>query len=66
VLALLAYARGGFVSWKTGLLLLPGIFAGGILGAMLARRIEPGLMRKVFAAAMFALGIWQIADAWRG
>jgi hypothetical protein len=66
VLALLAYARGGFVSWKTGLLLLPGIFAGGILGAMLARRIEPGLMRKVFAATMFALGIWQIADAWRG
>jgi uncharacterized membrane protein YfcA len=45
---------------------LPGIFAGGILGAMLARRIEPGLMRKVFAATMFALGIWQIADAWRG
>jgi uncharacterized membrane protein YfcA len=64
VLALLAYARGGFVSWKTGLLLLPGIFVGGIIGAVLAKRIEPNRMRKVFAATMFALGIWQIAGVW--
>src|SRR5690242_20946361 len=32
LLALLAYARQGFVSWRTGLLLIPGLFLGGILG----------------------------------
>jgi hypothetical protein len=64
VLALLAYAKGGYVSWQTGLLLLPGLFVGGILGGMLAKRIEPRMMRKVFAATMFALGVWQIAGVW--
>src|SRR5579863_5108487 len=64
-LALLAYAKGGYVSWKTGVLLLPGLFIGGILGGMLAERLEPHLMRKVFAGTMFALGVWQIADACR-
>ena len=31
-LALLAYAREGFVSWRTGLLLIPGVFLGRIVG----------------------------------
>jgi uncharacterized membrane protein YfcA len=65
-LALIAYARGGDVSWMTGFLLLPGIFIGGVLGGMLAKRMDPGVMRKVFAASMFALGVWQIAEAVRG
>src|SRR5207253_10499473 len=29
-LALVAYARDGFVSWRTGLFLIPGVFLGGI------------------------------------
>ena len=65
LLALLAYAKGGYVSWRTGLLLLPGLFVGGMLGGKMAERLEPGMMRKVFAAMMFGLGVWQIADAWR-
>ena len=36
VLALTVYSREGFVSWKTGVLLIPGIFLGGIAGGILA------------------------------
>ena len=64
ILALLAYAREGFVSWKTGLLLIPGIFLGGILGGTLVKRIKPVRMRQIFAGVLFALGAWQAFGAW--
>ncbi len=63
-LALLAYSKDGFVSWKTGLLLIPGAFLGGIAGGILAKRIKPRLMRQIFAGILFALGAWQALDAW--
>jgi len=58
VLALMAYSKEGFVSWKTGLLLIPGVFLGGIAGGILAKKIEaakdapgfcgdPGFTRRV-------------------
>jgi uncharacterized membrane protein YfcA len=64
ILALLAYAKEGFVSWKTGLLLIPGIFLGGILGGTLVKRIKPVRMRQIFAGVLFALGAWQAFGAW--
>jgi len=64
VLALMAYARDGFVSWNTGLLLIPGVFLGGILGGRLAERLQPRRMRQVFAGVLFALGAWQAFTAW--
>jgi uncharacterized protein len=64
ILAFLAYSKAGFVSWKTGLLLIPGIVAGGILGGKLAERLQPRRMRQIFAGIMFALGAWQAAGAW--
>src|SRR5438105_8665461 len=64
VLALLAYARQGFVSWKTGLLLIPGVFLGGIVGGRLAEKLQPQRMRQVFAGSLFALGTWQAFSAW--
>lgn len=64
LLALLAYARQGFVSWRTGLLLIPGVFLGGILGAMLAEKVKPHRMRQIFAGILFALGTWQAFSAW--
>lgn len=64
VLAFLAYARADFVSWKTGLLLIPGVFLGGIAGGAIARRIQPRPMRLIFAGAMLALGLWQALSAW--
>jgi uncharacterized membrane protein YfcA len=65
LLAFLAYAKAGYVSWNTGLLLIPGVFVGGYLGGELARRLKPVLMRRVFAALMFLLGLWQVFSAWR-
>jgi uncharacterized membrane protein YfcA len=65
LLAFLTYAQNGYVSWQTGLLLIPGVFAGGILGGHAARRLNPRRMRQVFAALMFLLGAWQVFSAWR-
>ena len=64
VLALMAYAREGFVSWRTGLLLIPGGFLGGVVGGMLAEKLQPRRMRQVFAGILFALGAWQAFSAW--
>jgi uncharacterized membrane protein YfcA len=63
-LAFFAYAKAGYVTWQTGLLLIPGVFAGGILGGWLAKRLNPRRMRQVFAGLMFALGMWQAVAAW--
>jgi uncharacterized protein len=64
VLGLIAYARQGFVSWRTGLLLIPGVFLGGIVGGILAKKLQPRRMRQVFAGTLFALGAWQAVSAW--
>ena len=64
LLAFLAYAQHGYVQWQAGLLLIPGVFLGGILGGKLARRLNPTRMRQVFAALMFILGAWQVFSAW--
>jgi len=64
LLAFFAYAKAGYVSWQTGLLLIPGVFAGGILGGSLAKRLQPRRMRQVFASLMFVLGVWQAVAAW--
>ena len=65
LLAFLAYTRAGYVSWKTGLLLVPGVFVGGVAGGIVARHIRPGPMRHIFASVMFLLGAWQILAAFR-
>jgi uncharacterized membrane protein YfcA len=65
LLAFLAFAKAGYVSWETGLLLIPGVFVGGILGGQAARRLNPSRMRQLFAGLMFVLGCWQVFSAWR-
>jgi uncharacterized membrane protein YfcA len=64
VLALMAYSKEGFVSWRTGMLLIPGVFLGGIAGGTMAKWIKPKVMRQVFAGILFALGAWQAFSAW--
>jgi uncharacterized membrane protein YfcA len=64
VLALMAYSKEGFVSWKIGMLLIPGVFLGGIAGGKMAKWIKPKLMRKIFAGVLFALGALQAYSAW--
>src|SRR4029077_6279750 len=63
-LAFFAYARSGDVSWRIGLLLIPGVFVGGILGGVLAKSLPPQRMRQVFAGLLFLLGVWQATAAW--
>jgi uncharacterized membrane protein YfcA len=64
VLALMAYSKEGFVSWKTGMLLIPGVFLGGIAGGKMTKWIKPRLMRQLFAGMLFALGVLQAFSAW--
>jgi uncharacterized protein len=66
ILAVMAYSKAGYVSWQTGLLLIPGVFLGGILGGNVAKRIPAARMRRIFAVLMFLLGISQIVSAYRG
>jgi uncharacterized membrane protein YfcA len=66
LLAVLAYGKAGYVDWRTGLLLIPGVFLGGIAGGKVARRIPSVPMRKIFAALMFLLGVYQVYSAVRG
>jgi uncharacterized protein len=66
LLAFLAYWKAGYVDLHTGALLVPGVFVGGILGGMLARKLNRRRMAEVFAALMFVLGGWQVFSAWRG
>jgi uncharacterized protein len=66
LLAFIEYAKHGYVDWRTGLLLIPGVFFGGIVGGRLARRLHPVRMRQVFACLMLLLGVWQIFSASRG
>jgi len=65
LLAFLAYAKAGYVSWHTGLLLIPGIFLGGIAGGALAKCVSPNHLRRVFAAVVFLVGAWQALVALR-
>ena len=64
LLAIIAYARQGFVSWRVGLLLIPGVFLGGIVGGILAKRVNAHRMRQIFAGILFTLGAWQVLIAW--
>jgi uncharacterized protein len=64
LLAFLAYYQAHQVDITAGLLLVPGVFFGGIAGGKIANSLSPHRMRTVFAAFLFLLGGWQIANAW--
>jgi uncharacterized protein len=64
LLAVLNYASKQEVNWTVGLLIMPGVFVGGLLGGKLAHKISPRRMRQAFAVFLFVLGVWQIASAW--
>jgi uncharacterized protein len=64
LLGFLAYYHAKEVDIPVGLLIIPGVFLGGILGGKLANALTPHRMRAVFAVFLFLLGIWQIVVAW--
>jgi uncharacterized protein len=59
LLAFLAYYRAGAVDVPTGLLIIPGVFLGAILGSRIAVRIPAARMRRIFAVVLFVLGTWE-------
>ncbi len=63
LLAFINYARAGQVDWRVGLLLMPGVFLGGVAGARLALRLAPQRMRVLFAALVFLLGAFEVLDS---
>lgn len=64
LLGFFEYSRAHYVDWQVGLLLMPGIFLGGIAGSRLAQTLRPRLMRQVFAVLLFVLGTWEAISAW--
>jgi uncharacterized membrane protein YfcA len=62
LLAFVAYYRAGHVDIKTGLLVMPGVLLGGIIGGRIATHLSAARMRRVFAAILFTLGIWVFAS----
>lgn len=66
ILAVMAYSKAGYLDWKTGLLLIPGVFLGGIAGGALAKKIPAAGMRRIFALLIFLLGVYQVLSAFRG
>jgi hypothetical protein len=63
LLAFLNYARAGEVDWKVGLLIMPGIFLGGLAGGKIALRLQPSEMRRGFAILLLPIGTSQIVAA---
>jgi uncharacterized protein len=59
LLAFLAYYRAGAVDIRTGLLIIPGIVIGGIVGSKIAVRLPAARMRRVFAIILFVLGAFE-------
>jgi len=64
LLAFWNYADAGQVNWEAGLLLMPGVFLGGMAGSYLALKLSPRRMRRVFSGILFVLGAWQVWSAW--
>lgn len=62
--AFLEYNAAGFVDWRAGLLMIPGVFFGGMAGSRLAQWLTAVWMRRVFAIFLLLLGIWQMLSVW--
>jgi uncharacterized membrane protein YfcA len=64
LLAFLGYAAAGKVDYHVGLLLMPGVFFGAMLGSQIAHALSPRRMRRVFAVLLFLVGALQVAHGW--
>lgn len=64
LLAFLTYYHAHQVDVRVGLLIIPGVFLGGICGGKMANALSPYRMRAIFAIFLFLLGAWQVTAAW--
>ncbi len=51
------YLRAGHVDWRLGLLLGTGLAAGGYVGGLWAQTLPTIVLRRLFAAVLFALAV---------
>ena len=57
--AILVFTAGGAISWKHGLVMLPGAGLGGWMGVWFARRVPQGVLRwLVIAIGLFLAGYY--------
>ena len=56
LVATAVFAGQGLIDWNVGFLLGGASFAGAILGAILTRRLSNVWLRRIFLAAVIALG----------
>ena len=59
-LAALTYYRQGHVSLKAAGLIALGIFIGGWLGSIVAVRLSPLVLRKVFAVFLLSISVYML------
>jgi len=59
LLAFITYYRAHQVDVRTGLMIIPGVFIGGILGGRLAVGLSALHLRRIVACILFALGAYE-------
>ncbi len=57
LLAMLAYAKQGFVNYRFGLIVMVAFFIGGLLGAKLAISLPEQLLKKLFGILIILVGL---------
>jgi uncharacterized protein len=57
LVATLVFAREGLVDWQLGLILSVASFAGGLLGAVLAKRVSNLWLRRIFVVAVIVMAL---------
>ena len=57
VVATLVFAKEGLVDWRLGLILNVAAFAGGLLGAVFAKRVSNLWLRRVFFVAVIFMAL---------
>ncbi len=64
LLAFLAYYHAHEVNFEAGLLIMPGVFFGGLVGSDMAEKFSAERMRRIFAIFVLVLGIAAVISTW--
>ena len=59
VCALIVHAKNKCIDYRVCVYIVLFGLAGAAAGAFLANSLDAGMLKKVFAAGVFALGVWQ-------
>jgi uncharacterized protein len=57
LVATLVFAKEGLVNWRLGLFLSVASFGGGLLGAVLAKRLSNLWLRRTFVVAVIVMAL---------